>query len=212
MTIEPFPDPECANADGLLAYGGDLSPQRLILAYRSGIFPWYSEGQPILWWSPDPRCVFLPEWFRVPHTVRKELKRMSFTASIDCAFADVIRGCARAPRPGQGGTWLVPDMIRAYERLHDMGLAHSVEVWDDDELVGGLYGVRLGHAFFGESMFHTKPHASKRALVTLMESLMATGCQIVDCQMPTSHLMRFGARNIPRREFLVRLHAALYEA
>lgn len=218
-----FPNPEEAEAEGLLAIGGDLSPERLIAAYQQGIFPWYSEGQPILWWSPDPRCVFLPEHFRIPHTVRKELRRARFLLTQDQAFTRVMHACAEVPRSDQGGTWIVPDMLTAYTRLHTLGIAHSIEVWaqesddlkeegqagDPGILVGGLYGVKLGKVFFGESMFHTRSHASKAALVFLMEQLAREDCELVDCQMPTTHIMRYGAELLPRREFLERVRKAM---
>ena len=154
---ELFPDPEEADPEGLVAVGGDLSVRRLLAAYRCGIFPWYGEGQPLLWWSPDPRCVIVPERFRIPHTVRKEVRKCGFTVTIDRAFREVMLRCASTPRPDQDGTWIMPEMVDAYVRLHELGHAHSVETWDGDELVGGLYGVGLGRAFFGESMFHPGP-------------------------------------------------------
>ena len=203
-----FPDPAQADPSGLLAVGGDLSVRRLLTAYAHGAFPWYSEGQPILWWAPDPRCVILPEDFRIPRTVRRELRRCTFTTSHDRAFERVMRACAETLRPDQDGTWITPEMTAAYVRLHEAGFAHSVEVWERDALVGGLYGVRLGNVFFGESMFHRRSDASKLALVRLMERLAEEGCELVDCQMETAHILRYGARSIPRTEFLDRLCAA----
>ena len=208
---ELFPDPEGADPEGLVAVGGDLSVRRLLAAYGAGIFPWYGEGQPLLWWSPDPRCVIVPERFRIPHTVRKEVRKCGFTVTIDRAFREVMLRCASTPRPDQDGTWIMPEMVDAYVRLHELGHAHSVETWDGDELVGGLYGVGLGRAFFGESMFHLRPHASKLALVRLMEWLETRGCRLVDCQMATNHIMRYGAECIRRHVFLQLLRRALGE-
>ena len=210
---ELFPDPEGADPEGLVAVGGDLSVRRLLAAYGAGIFPWYGEGQPLLWWSPDPRCVLFPEKFRIPHTVRKEIRKCGFSVTVNQAFCDVMTGCAATPRPDQDGTWIMPEMVDAYASLHELGFAHSVEVWEHDAagntLVGGLYGVGLGRAFFGESMFHVRPHASKLALVSLMEWLKARHCQLVDCQMATDHIMRYGAECIPRHDFLQQLRKAL---
>ncbi len=214
---ELFPNPENAEPDGLLAVGGDLSVRRLLAAYRAGIFPWYGEGQPLLWWSPDPRCVIVPNRFRIPHTVRKELRKSSFVSTVDLAFREVMTACAEAPRPDQDGTWITPEMVDAYAELHKCGVAHSVEVWEPDAeggpnvLVGGLYGVALGRAFFGESMFHRRANASKLALVLLVEWLRERRCQIIDCQMQTAHIMRYGAECIPRHDFLQQLKAALSE-
>ena len=202
-----FPEPALAEEDGLLAIGGDLSAARLLTAYSCGAFPWFS-AKPILWWSPDPRCVLLPEDFRIPHTVRKEVRRCAFEVSFDVAFAKVIRACAETLRPDQEGTWITEDMIAAYVHLYELGYAHSVEIWEKNALVGGLYGVVLGKAFFGESMFHRRSDASKLALVRLMERLTENGFQIVDCQMATNHILRYGARSIPREEFLWRLDTA----
>ena len=197
-----FPDPAEADPDGLLAIGGDLSPRRLVSAYANGIFPWYSVGSPILWWSPDPRLVLFPAELHVPHSLRRTLNAGYFRFSLDEAFGQVIRACAQTARPEQDGTWLVPEMILAYEELHAMGLAHSAEAWQGDRLVGGLYGVALGAVFFGESMFHAQPDASKALFATLVPWLAARGCQLIDCQQTTAHLLRFGAREVPRRDFL----------
>lgn len=209
-----FPDPGDADPEGLLAVGGDLSAERLLTAYSRGIFPWYGEGEPILWWSPDPRCVILPEHFRVPRTARRELRASPFTITVDQAFEAVIAGCAGVPRPRRNGetsteTWIVEAMRAAYVRLHALGFAHSVEAWDSQGLAGGLYGVRLGRVFFGESMFHIRPNASKIALAVFLSRLWEQGCELVDCQMETPHILRYGARNLPRADFLRRLAHAL---
>jgi leucyl/phenylalanyl-tRNA---protein transferase len=204
-----FPEPRQAEADGLLAVGGDLSPERLLEAYAAGIFPWFSEGNPILWWSPDPRMVLLPEELHVPRSLARTMKRGAYTVRADSAFSQVIRRCAEAPRPGQDGTWITDDMVVAYERLHRLGFAHSFEAWEGDALVGGLYGVSLGAAFFGESMFADRPDASKVAFLRSVEWLAGWGVALVDCQVKTDHLARFGAREIPRDEFLERLALAL---
>lgn len=200
-----FPDPSEADPDGLLAIGGDLSPKRLIAAYAGGIFPWYSENSPILWWSPDPRLVLEPGSLHVPASLKRVLNSSRYRFSLDTAFALVIRSCARAPRPGQTGTWIVPEMIDAYEGLHALGLAHSAEVWNGDRLAGGIYGVALGSIFFGESMFFAEPDASKAALVLLARWLFTQGCTLIDCQQTTEHMLRFGAREISRLEFLRRV-------
>jgi len=206
----PFPDPALAETEpnGLLAVGGDLSPERLRNAYRLGIFPWYSEGQPILWWSPDPRLVLQPGDLRVSRSLRRTLRRDVFSVSIDRDFAGVIRACA-APRPDADGTWIVPEMIGAYERLHALGLAHSAEAWRDGELVGGLYGVAMGQVFFGESMFSRASDASKVAFVHLVQRLAAWGYTLVDCQVYTAHLASLGATETPRAAFRRHLAAAL---
>jgi len=202
-----FPPPHLASRDGLLAVGGDLSPERLLLAYRSGIFPWYDEGEPILWWSPDPRLVLLPAQFHVSRRLARTLR--AFKVTCDTAFRDVIEACACAPRPGQGGTWITPQMIEAYTRLHDLGYAHSVECRQDDRLVGGLYGVSLGRCFFGESMFHEVRDASKAALAALVQRTIEWGFGLIDCQLPNPHLVRLGAREIPRAKFLKLLEQCL---
>ena len=197
-----FPDPHWGDPDGLLAIGGDLSVDRLILAYSNGIFPWYEAGSPILWWSPDPRCVLFLEKLHVGARLRRTLGSGRFQYSVDGCFDEVITACASAPRPGQDGTWLVPDMVEAYRRLHLLGRAHSVEVWQDGALAGGLYGVLLGRVFFGESMFHRQPDASKAAVVHLAAWLRERGVLLVDCQQTTPHMLRLGAEEIPRRRFL----------
>ena len=204
-----FPDPERSEPDGLLAVGGDLSVERLVAAYAAGIFPWYSEDMPILWWSPDPRLVLFPEELHVSRRLRRTMRSGRYAVRADTAFERVIRRCSEKPRPGQDGTWITPDMIEAYVRLHRRGLAHSVEAWEGGDLVGGLYGVSLGAAFFGESMFADLPDASKVAFATLVEWLAGRRFDLVDCQVQTAHLRRFGARDVPRREFLGRLSRAL---
>jgi leucyl/phenylalanyl-tRNA--protein transferase len=204
-----FPDPADAEPDGLLAVGGDLSPERLLAAYASGIFPWYDESTPILWWSPDPRLVLLPEGLHVPRSLARTIRRGTYAVTADAAFGRVIRRCAEARRPGQRGTWITGEMVRAYERLHRLGFAHSFEAWEGEVLAGGLYGVALGAAFFGESMFADRPDASKVAFVRAVEWLAARGVELVDAQVHTEHLERFGAREIPREEFLARLAHAL---
>lgn len=200
-----FPPPELSEAGGLLAVGGDLSPERLLNAYRSGIFPWYSEGEPIWWHSPDPRFVLEPERLHIPRSLAKVIRRRPYEVRFDTAFAAVIRGCATAPRPGQRGTWITRAMVRAYERLHQLGVAHSAEAWREGELVGGLYGVSLGDVYFGESMFARAPDASKMAFVVLVRWMRARGVGLVDSQVRTDHLARFGAEEWPRRRYLDRL-------
>lgn len=200
-----FPPPELSEAGGLLAVGGDLSPERLLNAYRSGIFPWYSEGEPIWWHSPDPRFVLEPERLHVPRSLAKIIRRRDYEVRFDTAFGAVIRGCAAAPREGQRGTWITREMVRAYDRLHHLGVAHSAEAWRDGELVGGLYGVSLGDVYFGESMFARAPDASKMAFVVLVRWMRARGVALVDSQVRTDHLARFGAEDWPRRRYLDRL-------
>ncbi|MCL7462684.1 leucyl/phenylalanyl-tRNA--protein transferase [Pseudomonas sp. NW5] len=186
--------------DGLLAAGGDLSPERLLAAYRHGCFPWFSAGQPILWWSPDPRMVLFPEELHVSHSLRKLLRQQRFEIRLDHDFAAVIKACAE-PRAYAEGTWITPAMQAAYLELHRQGIAHSVEAWQDGELVGGLYGLALGRLFFGESMFSRRSNASKVAFVSLVERLRDAGFVLIDCQMHTEHLQRLGARPIPRPVF-----------
>ena len=204
-----FPPPELADESGLLAVGGDLRPERLLLAYSLGIFPWYSEGLPILWYSPDPRLVLEAGDLVVSRSLEKTIRRGRYRVTLDTAFDRVIRACAESPRPGQQGTWITEDMERAYRHLHELGYAHSAEAWLDDQLVGGLYGVSLGAAFFGESMFARAGDASKVAFVTLVEQLDRWGIDLVDCQVHTEHLARFGAAEWPRERFLRRLADAL---
>ena len=202
----PFPPLGHAQKEpnGLLAVGGDLSPRRLLDAYRSGIFPWYSEGDPILWWSPDPRMVLFPDELHVTRSLAKTLRNKSYEVRFDTAFDEVMRACA-APRPGQGETWIGPEMRAAYRRLHALGHAHSAETWINGALEGGLYGVAIGGAFFGESMFSRSRDASKIALVYLVRRLAADGYGLIDCQMHTTHLESLGAREIPRVEFARRV-------
>jgi leucyl/phenylalanyl-tRNA--protein transferase len=193
--------------NGLLAVGGDLAPERLLAAYRRGIFPWYSPGEPILWWSPDPRMVLFPAEFKVSRSLGRTLRRGGYEVRLDAAFARVIAACAQTPRRGQHGTWIVPEMQAAYRRLHELGLAHSVETWVDGELVGGLYGIALGRMFYGESMFSWRSDASKIAVAHLARYLERLGFGMVDCQMHTTHLASLGAREIPRDDFIARLDA-----
>ncbi len=204
-----FPPPHLAIREGLLAVGGDLSIDRLALAYSQGIFPWYAEDDPILWWSPDPRLVLYPTEMHVSRSLRRVLKKDRFRFTLDTVFREVIRGCAAVRGPEHPGTWIVPEMITAYERLHAAGLAHSVEAWIEGELAGGLYGVSLGRTFFGESMFTRVSNASKAALVVLIRNLQRVGFDLVDCQVTTPHLMQFGAREIPRTRFLKDLRRSL---
>jgi leucyl/phenylalanyl-tRNA--protein transferase len=204
-----FPPPDYADPSGLIAVGGDLSSERLLEGYRVGIFPWYSEDQPILWWSPDPRFVLELDQFKISRSLGKKLRRRVFHVSFDRVFDDVIAACAAVPREGQSGTWITPEMQEAYIKLHGLGFAHSVEAWFEGQLVGGLYGVSLGKAFFGESMFHRKPDASKVALAILVENLKKWGFHFIDSQMATEHMNRLGATEIPRRIFLKRLRSAL---
>ncbi len=197
-----FPSPSLAEPDGLLAVGGDLAPERLLLAYRQGIFPWYSEETPILWWSPDPRLVLFPLELKVSQSLRRTLKKGIFEVTVDRAFREVIELCGEMRKEQGEGTWITPEMVEAYSRLHDMGYAHSVESWFDGTLAGGLYGVALGRIFFGESMFSRRSDASKVALVYLARVVERLGFAMIDCQTSTPHLKRMGAREIPRTEFL----------
>src|SRR4051812_25891847 len=201
-----FPPVERAlkEPNGLLAAGGDLSPERLLAAYRQGVFPWYGEGEPILWWSPDPRMVLLPDGLAVSRSLRKTLRNACYEIRFDFDFDAVLQACA-APRPGQPGTWITDEMRDAYNRLHRMGYAHSVETWIDGGLAGGLYGVALGGVFFGESMFSRRSNASKLALAALVEKLRKDGFGMIDCQMHTTHLESLGAREMRRAEFVRRL-------
>lgn len=199
-----FPPAHLAE-QGLIAVGGDLSPQRLIAAYRAGIFAWYNEGEPIWWHSPDPRFVLEPDQLHVPRSLEKILRRGDYEIRFDTAFADVIRRCAARPRPGQRGTWITRAMQSAYIALHELGLAHSAEAWQDGKLVGGLYGVSLGDVYFGESMFADAPDASKCAFVTLVRWLVASRIPLIDSQVHTDHLERFGAVEWPRERYLRRL-------
>jgi leucyl/phenylalanyl-tRNA--protein transferase len=198
-----------ATPEGLLAVGGDLSRDRLLLAYRMGIFPWYSDDEPILWWSPDPRLVIYPREFHRSRSLIKVIRRGSFRVTADRAFETVIHECAAVRSAGGEGTWIVPDMIRAYCDLHGLGVAHSVEAWSGLRLAGGLYGVSLGSGFFGESMFTRDPNASKVALAALVAYLAAEGFDFIDCQVTTGHLQRMGAREIPRDRYLEELRRCL---
>ena len=210
LVDEPvFPPPDYADPSGLLAVGGDLSKERLLEAYRLGIFPWYSDDQPILWWSPDPRLVLDLKDFKISRSLRKTLKKGVFEVTFDHAFEEVIQACAVAPRAAQNGTWITEEMQEAYINLHGLGYAHSVESWFGGKLAGGLYGVSLGKAFFGESMFHLKTDASKVALATLVEKLKSWDFHFIDSQMTTEHMVRLGAKELPRRIFLKRLQSAL---
>ncbi len=204
-----FPEAHLADESGLLAVGGDLSAERLRLAYGLGIFPWYDEGLPIMWHSPDPRMVLLPDELYVGRSLRKTMRRAPYRISLDTAFGEVIRSCSEIFRPGQGGTWITEEMITAYEELHRQGHAHSVEAWQGDELVGGLYGVSLGSAFFGESMFAKAADASKVAFATLVEQLRDWNFDLIDCQVYTEHLEHFGAKEIPRSHFMKILNQCL---
>jgi leucyl/phenylalanyl-tRNA---protein transferase len=191
--------------NGLLAAGGDLSPERILAAYQRGIFPWYSAGEPILWWSPDPRMVLFPAELKISRSLAKVLRNRAYEVRLDTAFAEVMAACAATPRDGQSGTWITAEMQAAYGRLHELGYAHSVETWMDGKLVGGLYGMALGHAFYGESMFSWRTDASKIALAHLCVHLQRCGFGIIDCQMETTHLASLGARPIPRSDFVALL-------
>jgi leucyl/phenylalanyl-tRNA--protein transferase len=198
-----FPPPTLASEEGILAIGGDLSPERLLLAYGMGIFPWFNPGEPILWWSPDPRFVLFPKELKVAKSMRPYLNQQKFGVTFDQRFAGVMSHCRHSPRNGQSGaSWITDNMIAAYTRLHHMGYAHSVEVWQGDALVGGLYGIALGKCFFGESMFTKVPNASKVGFILLVRWLEAQGFVLVDCQQQTQHLASLGARAIPRDVFL----------
>ena len=198
-----FPPVELASPEGLLAVGGDLRAERLLAAYRHGIFPWYSKGQPILWWSPDPRAVLFPPELKISRSLHKTLHSEKFTVTLDTCFREVMQACAQPrEKSPDSGTWITPEMVEAYVLLHDKGYAHSVESWREGELVGGLYGVALGGAFFGESMFSRRSDASKVALVRLVHQIEAWGFTIVDCQLPSAHLFSLGARAIRRQEFM----------
>lgn len=198
-----FPHPSLASPRGILAMGGDLSPERLLLAYRRGIFPWFNEGEDILWWSPDPRFVLFPDELKVSKSMRPYFNQRKFAVSLDTAFDRVIEACRSTRRPGQlGGTWITEDMLEAYRRLHELGFAHSVEVWKAGELVGGLYGISLGKVFFGESMFTQVSNASKFGFIWLVRRLRQEAFWLIDCQQATRHLASLGARGISRERFL----------
>lgn len=200
-----FPPLEQAKESGLLAFGGDLSPERLIAAYRNGIFPWYGEGAPIMWWSPDPRCVLFPEELHISRSLKREINRNEYTITFNEAFSDIIYCCANIRRQGQNGTWLQPEMMEAYTRLHKMGVAISAEAWYNGELAGGLYGLLIDNVFYGESMFHFRSHASKIAFISLVNSLKKQGLKLIDCQQTTKHMLQLGAREIPRKEFIEKI-------
>ncbi len=205
---DTFPDPARAGQalgypDGLLAIGGDLSPERLLAAYRRGIFPWYNDDQPVLWWSPDPRAVIYPEEFHVSRRLRRDMRRRDWQFSVNRDFPAVIDGCAA--NRGKFGTWITPDMRSAYLRMHDLGYAHSVESWLDGELAGGIYGIRLGAIFFGESMFSAVTNGSKVAITALLGLAPGAGVRLLDCQLPSPHLASLGMRTLPRGDFLALL-------
>jgi leucyl/phenylalanyl-tRNA--protein transferase len=203
-----FPPVEEAEPDGLIAIGGDLSVKRLMTAYSQGIFPWFMEDEDIFWYSPDPRMVLFPDKFKVSESLDRIIRSHLFEVRIDTVFDQVIEACSKALRPGQDGTWISSAFIEAYQRLYDLGYAHSVETFKDDKLVGGLYGVTLGTAFFGESMFFTENNASKIALHHLVEHCKESGFKFIDCQVETEHLKRFGAIHVPRAEYLILLDSA----
>ncbi|MFZ4536158.1 leucyl/phenylalanyl-tRNA--protein transferase [Propionivibrio sp.] len=205
---DAFPPLELALSEpnGLLCAGGDLSPQRIVQAYRQGVFPWYSAGEPILWWSPDPRMVLVPSEFRISRSLRRTLRNGDYLIRLDSNFPTVIRACAKTPRNGQAGTWISAEMQAAYCKLYELGFAHSVETWVDNKLVGGLYGLAIGKMFYGESMFSHATDASKIAIAHLTRFLEAQGFGLIDCQMNTPHLASLGAREIPRNEFIASLH------
>ncbi|MCM4166814.1 Leucyl/phenylalanyl-tRNA--protein transferase [Arenibacter antarcticus] len=202
-----FPNVENADEEGLLAVGGNLSPERLVLAYRNGIFPWFNEDSPILWWSPDPRMVLFPKEVRISKSMRQLIKRNSFKITWNTNFIEVLQECSAIDRKGQNGTWITDGMKKAYIHLHEIGIAKSIEVWDEDVLVGGLYGVDLGHVFCGESMFSKASNASKYAFIHLAQELEAQGYKVIDCQVYNSHLESLGAKEIPRSEFIEILKA-----
>ena len=204
-----FPDLDEADESGLLAVGGDLSIERLKLAYSKGIFPWYEKGMSILWWSPDPRMVLFPDKMIISHSLKQSIKKQQFTVTIDKDFEKVIKNCAKTPRKGESGTWITNEMKNAYIRLHEAGFAHSAEAWLDDELVGGLYGVALGKAYFGESMFHHVTNASKVAFYHLVEKLKLWDFKIIDAQVYTNHLESLGGEMIPRSQYIQILEKAL---
>ena len=200
-----FPDPELAEEDGLLGVGGDLRPERLLLAYANGIFPWFSKGEPIMWWSPGQRCVLHPDRLKVSTSLRQALKKGGYEVRFDTCFADVVRHCSATKRKGQRGTWITKEMVEAYLCLHELGFAHSTEVFMDGDLVGGLYGVVVGRTYSGESMFHLRPEASKIALWHLVQRLKEWKFPLIDCQVTNPHLLSLGAEEMPRKEFLAHM-------
>lgn len=197
-----FPSPDRADGEGLLAIGGDLSPERLLLAYKNGIFPWFNEGSPILWWNPDPRMVLFPHKIRISKSMQNLLRKKQFTLTQNTCFGEVVDNCARIDRKGQNGTWIGAEMKSAYKKLHTLGHATSYEVWESNELVGGLYGVDLGHVFCGESMFSKTSNASKFAFIHLAQNLRQKNYRLIDCQVYNSHLESLGAEEIPREKFI----------
>jgi leucyl/phenylalanyl-tRNA--protein transferase len=201
-----FPPVEDADEDGLLAIGGDLTPARLLLAYRSGIFPWFNDEDPIYWWSPDPRFVLYPSQLKISKSMQQVVKKQTFQFSTNKAFKAVIQACSTTPRNGQNGTWITNEMQEAYLHMHQLGYAHSAEAWLNDELVGGLYGIRLGNVFFGESMFSHVSNASKFAFIQYVQQLQKENVQLIDCQLHTDHLESLGAAMIPRKTFMQHLH------
>ncbi|MCB5191754.1 leucyl/phenylalanyl-tRNA--protein transferase [Methylobacillus arboreus] len=208
----PFPPLEDAlqEPNGLIAVGGELSAARLLSAYSRGIFPWFSAGEPVLWWSPDPRMVLFPEELKISRSLAKRMRRQDYEIRFNSAFTEVIAACANTRREGQDGTWITDDIVQGYSELHRLGYAHSAETWIDGKLAGGLYGVGLGHMFYGESMFHHVTDASKLAFVHMVQRLKAQNCGMIDCQMKTPHLASLGAREIPRIDFSQRLHELVH--
>lgn len=206
-----FPHPSLAEPGGLLAIGGDLNPERLVLAYRNGIFPWFEDDGSYFWYSPDPRFVLFPAELRVHKSMRSIFNQKKFDYTLDTCFEQVVRACAQAPRTGQDGSWIAESFVEAYTELHRQGVAHSVEVWQKGKLVGGLYGLALGRVFFGESMFSTVPNASKAGFIILVQALERSGFTLIDCQQETAHLSSLGARNISRQLFLEMLYHNAYE-
>lgn len=202
LPLNIFPNPNNADEEGLVAYGGDLTPKVVLSAYLQGIFPWYNEGEPYLWWSPDPRMIVYPEKFKVSKSLHQKVKRGEFEVRFDTNFNAVIRSCSHVKREGQAGTWITDEMIMVYNRLHEMGFAHSVETYLDDELVGGLYGLSLGKVFCGESMFHKVSDASKVAFYYLVDKLKELNYSFIDAQVPTQHLKSLGGEEVPRSKFL----------
>jgi leucyl/phenylalanyl-tRNA---protein transferase len=205
-----FPDPSDAEPDGLLAVGGDLKPERLLTGYANGIFPWYSQDDPILWWSPDPRFVLFPDNFKISHSLRQKIRNNFFEVKVDNSFEEVIRACAIMERKGETGTWITEEMHQAYIDLHRLGFAHSYETYYNGKLVGGLYGVEIGKAFFGESMFHSMTDASKVALYFLVEDAKRKGLLVIDSQVETKHMAVMGAELIPRKDYLKLIQKAVF--
>lgn len=208
-STDPFPNPLNARRDGLLAIGSYLGADKVLEAYHQGIFPWFNEGEPVMWWCPDPRCVIYPQEIKVSKSMKRILKDGTFQVTYDCAFLDVINHCRYTPRNGQFGTWITDEIVAAYHDLHKMGYAHSVEVWKNNELVGGLYGVSLGSVFMGESMFSKVSNASKTAIISLSQRLEKLGFTLIDCQLHNDHLESLGAIEIPRPQFLEELELGL---